>query len=128
MKVFDDLTREQADMYRWVRQNMNESMFFQLTGKLIEDCKSELDIDRVLRESFVNDRASAFAKRGVEASKIKMGLLPATLGKALLEYSEAYAYAADFQEGLGGSTHGDIGSDLRQKFMALCEEIAKLRS
>ena len=127
MRVFDNMDREQADMYRWIRQNMSESLFFDLTGKQISEMSSTLDIDRELREAYVRDRAAEFVKRGVEASKIKIGILPPTLGKALLEYSEAYAYAADFQEGLGGLSHGDVDSGLRQKFLALCEEISKLR-
>lgn len=128
MKVFENMDREQADMYRWIRQNMSESLFFDLTGKQISEMPSTLDIDRELREAYVRDRASEFVKRGVAASKIKIGILPPSLGLALAQYSEAYANAADFQEGLGGLTHGDVDSALRQKFLALCEEISKLRA
>jgi len=126
MKVFDKMDKEQADMYRWVRRNLNESMFWQLTGKPLNDTASVIDIDKELREAYLADRAESFAKRGVEASKIKIGVLPPALGKALLEYSEAYAESADFQEGLGGVTYAEMGREVTTKFLALCEEMAKL--
>jgi hypothetical protein len=114
-------------MYRWIRQNMNESMFWQLTGKVIDDVPTELDIDRELREAYLRDRAENFAKRGVDASKIKIGILPPALGGALLKYTDAVGEAALFEEGLGGYTHRDMEDKVVLAFRALCEQIAKVR-
>lgn len=126
MKVFDDMDKEQADMYRWVRRSMNESMFWQLTGQVLTDNMPVLDIDKALREAYLQDRAQEFAIRGVEASKVKVGLLPPSLGMALITYTNAVTNGALFEEGLSGETHGDKDREVVKAFQALCEEMAKL--
>ena len=125
MKVFDDMEREQADMYRWMRRNMTPDFFNDLTGK--DMFADNLDVDRELREAHHLDRAAMFAKASVQASKLRVGLLPPELGAALSAYTTAFVDRATFEEGLSGKTYADVGRELEAKFLALCEEMAKLR-
>lgn len=125
MKVFTELDKEQADMFRWVRRNMTPEFFAELTGKLSEGLTS-LEVDVELREAYYRDRAGLAAKRLTESSKLRTGVLPESLGLALDEYTRAVQDALMFTEGLNSKTYKDMDEELKAALLNLCDEMSKL--
>ena len=127
MKVFDNLDKQQAELYRWIRKKIDFRFFQRLTGLETADKMSEIAIDGALLEAchreLAYDAAADFAHR----SKIRVGIFPAALGLALEDFVQARIEGADFQEGLGGKTFHDMDQEMKAKFLVLCEEMAKLR-
>ena len=55
MKVFEELTREQAALYRWLLENLSSAELLKLTGKNLAGAQLER-IDHALREEYLMDR------------------------------------------------------------------------
>lgn len=127
MKIFDNLDKEQARLYRWMRKKIDFRFFNRLTGLETAEKMSEVSIDSALKEACDREQAYNAAEDLRQRSKIRVGIFPASLGFALEEYTLARIEAADFLEGLGGKTINDMDQELKTKFLALCEEMAKLR-
>lgn len=127
MKVFENLDREQAAMYRWMRKHMTPSMFMHLTGKTAPEDLQALQVDRELREAFENEAYRAVMDVIPERSKIRQGLLPPALGAAILKYTECVQYDALFCESFSGETYGDVQAKVTEAFKEMCNEMAKLR-
>jgi len=129
MKVFDDMDKEQASMYRWIRSLMSNSMLAMLTGKMVTSNVSmkDLEIDSMLRESFLQHEAMSSTERIASRSRVRQGLLPPALGAALHSYTLAVEECAMFAESFGGPTFSDVNTTLETEFRNLCNEMAKLR-
>ncbi len=111
-----------------MRRNMTGGFFTTLTGSILRGgVATNLDIDRALRDAFIADDAARAAKASVEASKLRIGVLPASLGAALLNYTNAQLEASTFEEGLSGRTLNDVSLSVRETFERLCIELAELR-
>ncbi len=127
MKVFDNLEKEQSGMYRWMRKHLTKSMFERLTGLDYEGKLTEMEIDLALKRAYEEQQRHDAPFDVQHRSKIRSGVFPAALGLALEEFVVARIDASHFEEGLGGMTHGDYDRLLKAKFLALAEEMAKLR-
>lgn len=127
MKVFTNLDKEQANMYRWMRKNLTKSMFERLTGLDYDGKMTEMEIDLALKNAFELQQCHDAPFDVQHRSKIRSGVFPAQLGIALEDFVEARIEQATFEEGLGGSTHNDVDQYVKQEFLKLCEEMAKLR-
>ena len=127
MKVFDNLDKQQAELYRWMRKKIDFRFFQRLTGLETAEKMSEIAIDGALLEACERDLAYDCAADLLHRSKIRCGILPSSLGLALEDFVEARIDASNFQEGLGGLTHRDVDQNLKAKFLVLAEEMAKLR-
>ena len=87
---------------------------------------SEMEVDRVLRTAFETHEASTIVDDLQHRSKIRSGLLPASLGMALKEFTLAamdlgVARTAPEAERL------EFDKILTARFETLCSEMAKLR-
>lgn len=127
MKVFDNLDKQQAELYRWIRKKIDFRFFQRLTGLDTAERMSEVAIDGALLEACRRELAYDSAADVAHRSKIRSGIFPATLGMALEDFVEARIDAANFQESLGGLTYRDVDQEMKAKFLVLCEEMAKLR-
>lgn len=127
MKVFANLDKEQANMYRWMRKNLTKSMFERLTCRDYEGKMTEMEIDLALKNAYELQQRTDAPFDVQHRSKIRSGVFPAALGAALEDFVEARIEQATFEEGLGGQTHGDVDQYVKQEFLKLCEEMAKLR-
>lgn len=91
MRVFEELTREQATLYRWLLENLSGAELLTLTGKNLIGARPE-HIDEALRQAYHFDR---FRSGEVIADvQAKAGILPQDIGWALLEYGNACAAKA----------------------------------
>ena len=127
MKVFDNLDKEQARLYRWMRKKIDFKFFQRLTGLETASKMAELSIDRALMDACDRELAYDGAADAQHRSKIRTGIFPSSLGVALENFVNARIDASNFQEGLGGMTHADMDQELKAKFLVLAEEMAKLR-
>lgn len=127
MKVFDNLDKEQAGMYRWMRKNLTASMFERLTGLDYAGKLSEMEIDLAMKRAHDLQQLHDIPFDIAHRSKIRSGVFPAQLGVALEDFVEIRCDQALFTEGLGGMTYGDMDQEVKAKFLVLCEELAKLR-
>lgn len=126
MKVFENLDREQAGMYRWMRSELTFEFLSHLTGVGVE-VGSGLDVDRALRSAYERYVSHGAAASAGDRSKLRSGLLPPALGAALAAYTAAVEDAATFQEGLGGLLYNDVERAKVEALQILCNEIAKIR-
>ena len=122
-----NLEQEQAAMYRWIRARMSRVMLNHLTGKINDGPMSDLEVDRLLRTAFELYQIGEAGDRMVDRAQVRAGILPETLGQAILNYAAAVADDATFHEGLGGRTYKDVQDEVTAKFMLLCQEMANLR-
>lgn len=127
MKVFDDLDKEQADMFRWFRKNLTASMFERLTGLDFDSKMSEMEIDLALKNAFEMQQRHDAPFDMQHRSRIRSGVFPAMLGAALEDFVEVRIEQANFQESFAGETYGDVDQRVKAEFLQLCEELAKLR-
>lgn len=127
MKVFDNLDKEQASMYRWFRKNLTKSVFERLTGLDYDGKMTEIEIDLALKNAYEMQQRHDAPFDVQHRSKIRSGVFPSALGAALEDFVEARIEQATFEEGQGGPTHGDVDRYVKGEFLVLCEEMAKLR-
>ncbi len=124
MNGFVDLDKEQSRMYRWIRETIPLTLVRCLAPKYATTVwsASPLEIDRILRTAFEEHEAESAADSINIRSRVRVGLLPEELGKALMDYTNA-AYTCGVE---GNSTDTNVA--LAEKLEALCNEMAKLRS
>ena len=129
MKVFDELDKEQAGMYRWIRSNMTEDQFCWLVGSMEKPMHelTNLEVDRELREAYHRYSMHGAVQRMSEASKIQTGLLPASVGEALADLLEKTRSVVMWEMNASSKTMSEVDFDFTVSFERLCNEIAKLR-
>ena len=132
----ENLDKTYAGMWRWVRRNMSYGMLKELTNK-DEIELSELSdsaVDKALRDSYDMYVAQTSLNSISDRSKIKSGVLPESLGIAILEYSNAIR-DAEF-ESTCKNIFGDVQSQehaqkmenkVSEALVSLCNEISKVR-
>jgi len=127
MKVFEEMDKEHANMYRWIRKTMPQTLIRHLSPEsVVYPNMSEMEVDRVLRTAFETHEASTIVDDLQHRSKIRSGLLPASLGMALKEFTLAamdlgVARTAPEAERL------EFDKILTARFETLCNEMVKLR-
>lgn len=139
----ENLDKTYAGMWRWVRRNMSYGMLKELTNKdEIELSElSDIAVDKALRDSYDMYVAQTSLNSISDRSKIKSGVLPESLGLAILEYGLAileYSNAvkdAEF-ESTCKNIFGDVQSQehaqkmenkVSEALVKLCNEISKVR-
>ena len=128
MNVFQNLDREQAAMYRWIRDTCDASTFAAITGQGGWMKMDAMDIDHAFREAYHRHAARTTGERVVAQASLSAGILPSSLGAALARYTEAVEECATFAEGLGGRTFSDVNNALENALMDLTDEMRKLQS
>ena len=132
----ENLDKTYAGMWRWVRRNMSYGMLKELTNKdEIELSElSDIAVDKALRDSYDMYVAQTSLNSISDRSKIKSGVLPESLGLAILEYSNAVK-DAEF-ESTCKNIFGDVQSQehaqkmenkVSEALVNLCNEISKVR-
>jgi hypothetical protein len=132
----ENLDKTYAGMWRWVRRNMSYGMLKELTNKdEIELSElSDIAVDKALRDSYDMYVAQTSLNSISDRSKIKSGVLPESLGIAILEYSNAIR-DAEF-ESTCKNIFGDVQSQehaqkmenkVSEALVSLCNEISKVR-
>jgi hypothetical protein len=128
MKVFTNLDREQAAMYRWIRDTCDASTFAVLTGQSGWAKMNAMQIDTAFREAYHVHSILDAGARATNAAKLRSGILPTSLGAALARYTEAVETCATFAESFGGPTFSDVNNALENALMDLTDEMRKLQS
>jgi hypothetical protein len=133
MNVFQNLDREQASMYRWLRDTMDQQTLERLIRKPVwsaEGCldNDTLSRDTLLREAYHQYTARSAGEKVVNAAKMRVGILSTSLGAALARYTEAVEECATFAESFGGPTFSDVNRDLENALADLTDEMRKLQS
>jgi hypothetical protein len=126
-KVFDALDKEQAAMYRWIRDTCDHSVFASITGQGGWIKMDQLQIDTAFREAFHQYEAKTSGPKVAAAAQLRVGILPSALGRALALYTDAAVDAATFEEGLSGVTIRDKDIALAEALRDLTDEILKLQ-
>ena len=132
----ENLDKTYAGMWRWVRRNMSYGMLKELTNKDEIELSglSDIAIDKALRDSYDMYVAQTSLNSISDRSKIKSGVLPESLGLAILEYSNAVK-DAEF-ESTCKNIFGDVQSQehaqkmenkVSEALVSLCNEISKVR-
>lgn len=116
MRVFDELDKEQAGMYRWIRANLSEDQLL-----------TNLEVDRELREAYHRYQTHGAVKNIAEASKIRVGLLPKEIGEALTNLLEKTRSVVIWEMNASSKTMSEVDFDFTVTYERLCNEIAKLR-
>jgi hypothetical protein len=127
MNVFTNLDREQAAMYRWIRDNCDASTFHAITGQAGWMKMDTMEIDHAFREAYHLHSARTTGERVVAQASLKAGILPSSLGLALAKYTEAVEACATFAESFGGPTFSDVNRDLENALMDLTDEMRRLQ-
>lgn len=133
---FENLDQLHASMWHWVRRNMTYGMLKDLTNSkdIALEHLSDIEIDRMLRNSYDHYMLQNSVKDISEKSKIKSGILPQGLGAALLKYAEAIR--TETLETTCKQIFGDrqskehtqkLENEISKAFIDLCNEIAKTR-
>ncbi|MGL5362933.1 MAG: hypothetical protein ACRDBH_08635 [Bosea sp. (in: a-proteobacteria)] len=91
MKVFDDLTREQSTLYRWLLENLSSAEVLSLTGVDTAGARPE-HVDHALREAYHFDRLRS--SEVIADVQLRAGILPTDIGQALAEYGSVCALRA----------------------------------
>lgn len=125
--VFKNLDREQAAMYRWIRDTCDASTFTAITGQSGWIKMDTTEIDHAFREAYHRYSMPTTGERVVAAASLKAGILPTSLGVALAKYTEAVEECATFAEGLGGRTFSDVNNALENALLDLVDEIRRLQ-
>lgn len=126
MQVFDRLDKEQAAMYRWIRDTCDASTFQAITGQSGWMKLGEMEMDKAFRDAFARYEASR-TERVTAHAQLSAGILPASLGIALHAFAESVEECATFAEGLSGQTFGDVNRARENAFDNLIDEIRKLQ-
>ena len=129
MRVFDELDKEQAGMYRWIRANLSEDQFMWLVGSMEKPMHelTNLEVDRELREAYHRYQSHGAVKNIAEASKIRAGLLPKEIGEALANLLEKARSVVIWEMNASSKTMSEVDFDFTVAYERLCNEIAKLR-
>ena len=106
MNVFMNLDREQAAMYRWIRDTCDAPTFGAITGASGWMKLDTMQIDHAFREAYHRYSMPKAGEKVINASKLRVGILPSGLGLALAKYTEAVEACALFAESFGGPTFG----------------------
>jgi len=128
MNVFTALDKEQAAMYRWIRDNCDASTFAAITGQGGWMKMDTMQIDHAFREAYHRYTLIGASDRVIASTKMRLGILPPELGLALAKYTEAVEECATFAEGLGGPTFSDVNRNLENALADLTHEMLKLQS
>jgi hypothetical protein len=128
MNVFTNLDREQAAMYRWIRDTCDASTFRALAGQMMKQHQTTCETDHALREAYHRYTMPAAGEKAVAAATMSAGILPSSLGLALTRYTEAVEACATFAESFGGPTFSDVNHDLENAMLDLVDEMRKLQS
>jgi hypothetical protein len=128
MKVFQNLDREQAAMYRWIRDTCDASTFAALTGQSGWIKMDAMQIDTAFREAYHVHSILDAGARATNAAKLSAGILPTSLGAALARYTEAVEACATFAESFAGPTFSDVNNALENALMDLTDEMRKLQA
>jgi hypothetical protein len=128
MNVFNTLDKEQAAMYRWIRDTCDASTFAAITGQSGWIKMNAMQIDSAFREAYHVHSILDAGARATNAAKLRSGILPTSLGAALARYTAAVEASATFAEGFGGPTFSDVNRDLENALMDLTDEMRKLQS
>jgi hypothetical protein len=131
-KVFEVLDKEQAAMYRWIRDTMDQKALERLIRKPVWSAAGCLDTDTLsrdtlLREAFHQYEAKTSGPKVAASAQLRVGILPSALGRALALYTDAAVDAATFEEGLSGVTIRDKDIALAEALRDLTDEILKLQ-
>ena len=128
MNVFQNLDREQAAMYRWIRDTCDASTFGAITGASGWMKMDTMQIDHAFREAYHRYSMIGASDRVIAETKMRIGILPKELGLARAKYTEAVEECATFAEGLGGLTFSDVNRNLENALADLSHELLKLQS
>lgn len=128
MNVFTNLDREQAAMYRWIRDTCDASAFRALVGQMMKQHQTTLETDHAFREAYHRQAARTTGERVVAEASLKAGILPSSLGLALAKYTEAVEACATFAESFGGPTFSDVNHELENALMDLTDEMRRLQA
>jgi hypothetical protein len=128
MNVFQNLDREQAAMYRWIRDNCDALTFHAITGQAGWIQLGTMELDHAFREAYHRHSARTAGERVVAQASLKSGILPSSLGLALARYTEAVEACATFAESFGGPTFSDVNHDLENALMDLTDEMQRLQA
>ena len=128
MNVFQNLDREQAAMYRWLRDTMDQQTLERLIRRPVWSADGCLDTDtlardNLLREAYHQYSARTAGERAVAGASMSVGILPTSLGAALARYTEAVEACATFAESFGGPTFSDVNNALENALMDLTVEM-----
>ena len=124
MSNFENEDAIQADMFRWMVRHMTNATFMSLTKT--ERPIDELEMLRILRESYLNDYSAEVGNRGAQASKIRQGILPAALGEAMGTYTVEAMKIAHRCGAEGRAVSMIEDAQMEANLQAVCEEIARL--
>jgi hypothetical protein len=128
MKVFVELDKEQAAMYRWIRDNCDASTFAAITGQGGWIKMDTMQIDHAFREAYHRYSMPKAGEKAVAAAGLRVGVLPASLGAALARYTVAVEACVTFAESFSGPTFSDVNHDFENALADLTGEILKLQS
>lgn len=128
MTIFNALDKEQAEMYRWIRDTCDHSVFSAITGQGGWIKMDTMEIDHAFREAYHRYSMPKASEKVMNSAKMRVGILPTSLGAALARYTEAVEECATFAEGLGGRTFSDVNNELENALMDLTDEMRKLQS
>lgn len=126
-KVFEVLDKEQAAMYRWIRDNISPTVFWALVGRPLKADDTKITIDQAFREAFHQYEAQTSGPKVAAAAQLRVGILPSELGIALANYAGAAIDVATFQEGLSGETFREKRDALTEALRDVTDEILKLQ-
>ena len=125
--VFKNLDREQAAMYRWIRDTCDHRTFAAITGQSGWIKMDTMEIDHAFREVYHRYSMPTTGERVVAAASLKAGILPSSLGAALARYTEAVENCATFAESFSGPTFSDVNNALENALLELVDEIRRLQ-
>jgi len=109
-------------MYRWIRDTAPVSVIAELL-----QISYVVERDAALRAAYERHRLIEAAKNITTQSQLSAGILPRALGDALAAYTDAVAFEATFEEGLGGRTYRDVHEATKVALKNLIHEIARLQ-
>ena len=128
MKVFNELDKEQAAMYRWIRDTCDHRVFVAITGQAGWIKMDALEIDTALREAYHRYAIPRAGEKAIAAASLRVGILPTSLGVALAKYTEAVEVCATFAESFSGPTFSDVNTNLENALADLTTEMLRLQA
>jgi hypothetical protein len=128
MNVFNNLDKEQAAMYRWIRDTCDASTFAAITRQGGWIKMDTMELDHAFREAYHRHTMPNAGENAVNAMTLRGGVLPSDLGIALARYTEAVEACATFAESFGGPTFSEVNRDLENAMLDLVDEMRKLQS
>lgn len=128
MNVFNNLDKDQASMYRWLRDSCSAELFAQIAALRGTTTRAVADVDAAMRFAYEKHASQHTNETVIPHLQLAVGILPLALGAALQRYTAAVEERAVFMEGLGSETFGDADRRCENAMNDVLDEIRKLQA